>query len=61
MEWDTAHRHSISLGQRNPKNVGSELRIVEKELIEVTEAKKEQRTLGQRAPDALILLHHRSP
>jgi hypothetical protein len=55
----TAHRHHAAFRQRDIQQARRDLRVLEKHLVEVAEAKKQQRVLGQFAFDATILRHHR--
>ena len=55
-----AHRDVVAPGQSQVEQSGGDLRILEKELVEVSEP-KEQQGIGRHAgAQPLILLHHRS-
>ena len=55
---DAAHWHHTALRQGNIEELGADLRVLEEHLIEIAEAEKQQRVLGQFALDAAILRHH---
>src|SRR5258708_23260537 len=59
MKWYAAHRNAFAFGKSDVEKFSRQLRILEKEFIEVAEAKQQERVWWQRTPDALILLHHR--
>ncbi len=56
---DAAHRHEISLRQRDVEKARRLLRVLEKHFVKIAEPEQQQRIRRQRAPDALVLLHHR--
>ena len=56
---DAAHRHRAALGERDVEELRAGDRVLEKHLVEITEAEEQQRVLGQLAFDAAILRHHR--
>ena len=55
---DAAHRHHAALGQGDVQQLRASLRVLEEHLVEIAEAKQQQRIPGQFAFDAAILRHH---
>ena len=55
-----AHRDFVTLGQGEVEQTGGDLRVLEEELVEVTEPKEQQGISRHAGAQPLILLHHRS-
>ena len=56
---DPAHGGAVALGERHIQDAGRFLGIGEEHLVEIPQPKHEERIRRERAPDSLILLHHR--
>ena len=53
-----AHRHAVAMGEREIEQTGRFLRVVEKELVEIAQAKEQQRVRRHARAQPLVLLHH---
>jgi hypothetical protein len=58
VEGDAAHRNHAPFRQRHIEQLGAGLGVLEKHLVEIAQAEKQQRVPGQLALDAAILRHH---
>ena len=56
---DPTHRHVATLGQRDIENAGRLLRVLEKHLVKIPEAKQQNRPSRQLAFALPVLGHHR--
>lgn len=55
---DAGHGDSVALSEGEAEEGGSELSVIEEELIEITQAKEKERVFREVFADAGILLHH---
>jgi hypothetical protein len=53
-----AHGHAVAGGEGEVDQLRGHLRVLEEHLVEIAEAEKQERVLGQFAFDAAILGHH---
>jgi hypothetical protein len=58
--WNTAHRHAIAFCQRDVQQTRCFFCVLEKELVKISEPKKQQRVVWDATPQPAVLLHHRS-
>src|SRR5205823_5215744 len=56
--WHAAHRDVVAMSEREIQQTGGLLRIVEKQLVKITEPKKEERVRRDGCAQPLVLLHH---
>ena len=52
------HGNTVARGEREVEQLRAGLRVLEKHLVKIAEAEKQQRVFGQLAFDAAILRHH---
>ena len=58
VERNAAHRHVLAFGERDVEQARALRRVVEEQLVEVTETEEQQGVLGQLRLDLAVLRHH---
>ena len=57
---EAGHRLAVAVGQGEADQPGGDLRVLEEQLVEISQAKEEERSRRQPALHFEVLLHHRS-